>query len=215
MPRAMSRTIYYPEDRPTDKSSINLEYDNSLDLDDPSVEAGIQLIVAAIAAAVDESIFFSHTVYGTWVEDGTPYDPSTMRVFNHGFNGSLVNPLSSLLDDTIALFIRKAVTFGNTGKIFLRWCMYFMSVTSDAGAWKLTSTARGVLDPLIAEIMESFRDSSLNVVLIGQALITTIYHAAAEGVKQVVEKVFAPSPTSRKVMGLTIINPTERQENNN
>jgi hypothetical protein len=215
MPRYLSRTIYYPDARPSDASTINLEWDGPLEIDDPLVETSVNLIVTEIANGLFTPIFIDHTTFGTWVEDGTPYDPETLRTFNHGFYGTKALGVSSLLDDTIALFVRKNVASGRSGKFFFRWALRFVDVVATAGSWALDSGARTVIDGWLAALFTAFEDSPIIPSLIGQSLVSITYPATPEGVKQVPEYNYAPNEVSRRVTGLVAVGPRERQENNN
>lgn len=73
-------------------------------------------------------------VIGTYVQDGTPYDPDTFHVEPIGLAGIGGTPEgSALLPLSDVLFVRKRTVRGRPGKLYLRGFLQTNVIESDAG----------------------------------------------------------------------------------
>lgn len=211
MPFLTTRTYMHYDARPNDFWTHNLEWEmDTLDVTTGTWDDLLQALEDALAALLLDNVFIDRTVISTWIPDSDPYDPEALRVYSHGVFGTNVFVGTDPVDDDLVVFIRKNVASGRTGKIQLRGAMVVTNLSTEAGSWVFTSASRtqiqGDLDVYSGLVL------SYPMRIVGVSLLDTIYHAAAEGVPQVVEKVYSETPIGRTVQGFTLIGPTERQD---
>lgn len=105
-------------------------------------------------AALEQSmaltdVMFDRGVFSTWVEDGEPYDPTsfvTKPLTLLGLRGISGDALSL----NHCLFVRRATTFGQNGKLFYRRSLLESDMASSSGTPSLNGT--GTLTALAAGI---------------------------------------------------------------
>lgn len=197
--------------RPSDDWTFNCEYQVDGTIDSGAVEDVANGIKIGLQGMLLDNVIVDRVVASTWVPDGMPYDPSTLRVFPMGVFGLVEFPLGDPVDDDLALFIRKAVSTGRSGKIMLRGTMTTLNITTDSGSWVLTG---GAVSAFAARVL-AFSNDLLNApgfALIGAAFTGWTYPATAEGVKQIPIKNYASTPTVREVSELSLVGPIERQD---
>jgi hypothetical protein len=90
-----------------------------------------------------DTVVFDRVVTSTLVEDGQPYDP---EAFISDPLGGLVGnvtspPTANVLPLQVALFLRREVTTGRTGKLFLRQTVSENDVSGRYGSYVLTDPA--------------------------------------------------------------------------
>lgn len=202
-------------ERPTEQWTLNLEYDLPDIISGPSITNVSNGIATGLSDFLLENVVIDRAVWFTWIPDSEPYDPDAVRTIPYGILGTRdIGGLTSPADDDIVLYMRKTVTTGLSGRIQLRGRVLVSDLIATQGSWALNPAV--VLD-YTTDVSAFWDQLSLVAppVLIGQALLETIYPATAEGVKQVPVKVYQTEPTVRIVTDLVMVGPTERQDTQN
>lgn len=97
---------------------------------------------------------FDRAVLSTWIEDGTPYDPSSFTVIPLGLEGTVV-PSGGALPLNVVLHIRRKVIFGRPGKVFWRRALGEGDIEAPAGRVTLSAAAEGTIETRLAAAMVS------------------------------------------------------------
>lgn len=202
-------------DRPTEQWTLNLEYTIEDDLGGASITNTSDDLAAGLAAYLLETVVIDRIVWFTWQPDSEPYNPDNVRTIPYGILGSRdIGGLTSPADDDLVTFMRKTVTTGRAGKVQLRGRILTSDLIAISGSWALNPAVvadfNDDTDALWLAMSNYFAP-----VLIGVALVETIYPATAEGVKQVPVKVYQEVPSVRAVTDLVLVGPTERQDTQN
>lgn len=203
---------YHYDVRPNDTFVTELEFDID------TGPTGIEAEEAAMAWAAEmtdvflNTVFIDRVVISTWVKDGDPYDPSTLRVVPIGIFGSVGFTFTTAVDDDIVLFVRKNVNSGRSGKIQLRGCLVMSDLSVSAGSWVLDTLTRTGLTTAFDDLYDELSSQSHIPVLIGAATLGWQYPATAEGVKQIPVKLVSNTPTVRNITGFTVVGAKERQD---
>lgn len=85
-------------------------------------------------------VHFDRAVVSTWVEDGTPYDPTSFITVPLSLDGTRPQPSDALSLNNV-LFIRRQTDFGQNGKLFLRRCLVESEVNAAAGTLSLLNAS--------------------------------------------------------------------------
>lgn len=207
----VSCKLYFNYDsRPSDDWTINLEYDTSDPLAGGSIDAQTDALVGALAPMLLNNVIIDRAVWSTWQADSEPYNPDNVRTIPIGVPGQREFALTSPVDDDLALLIRKTVSSGKPGRIYLKGALLVSNITAEGGAWTLVDALVDDFNDYVDEL-DRVLSSAMQCQLIGAPLISTTYPATPAGVKQVPIKVYAAEPIARNVTELVLVGPTERQ----
>lgn len=97
-------------------------------------------------------VTMDRAVISTWVEDGEPYDPTTFISVPLVLGGTRVTN-TDLLSLNYCLFVRRATTFGQNGKIFYRRVLQESDVNSPSGTPALSNLSG--LESLVSGAMST------------------------------------------------------------
>jgi hypothetical protein len=197
--------------RPSDDWTSSIEYDIDGSIDSSAVEDTAMSFATGLQAMLLENVVIDRIVVGTWLPDGTPYDPSTLRVIPLGLPGLVEFILGSPVDDDLTVFIRKAVSMGRAGKFFLRGCLTTTMISSASGSWILDGGAETAVPLAISDFYGAAR-SVTEVKLIGVSFIDWTYPATPEGTKQVPVPNYEEEPVVRAVSDFVFASLRERQD---
>jgi hypothetical protein len=157
-------------------------------------------ISAALIAAEQELhidvVKFDRCTVSTWLPDSAPYDPAALHTFTP--SGDVVGANAIIGDvevlDTV-LWVKRIADNGRNGRLFYRGVLTAADTQegpkrkpalTSAG----TTRAQALLDAFKTVLAET--PNPPEFVMAGQSQTGLIYHAAAEGEKQVVEKQYGP-----------------------
>jgi hypothetical protein len=109
------------------------------DLGPLGVENLVDAVVLFEKAMARNTIEFDRAVVSTWVEEPGGYDPSQFVVFDLGGFGDLV-PADDLPLEA-CLLVRREVSSGRQGRLFVRGFLIEQDVEAVAGKWQLSNPA--------------------------------------------------------------------------
>jgi hypothetical protein len=108
-------------------------------------------VVAFEKAMTRNTIQFDRAVVSTWAQEPGGYDPDQFVVVDLDGTGT-IGGSSTDLPLEAALFVRRVVSSGRQGKLFLRGYLNESSVENNSGQWVLgdPSVDQGILDTAIS-----------------------------------------------------------------
>lgn len=210
MPDYTFRAYMHYDVRPSDFWTTTIEYSLDDVIESGIVEAVALGVSSGLAKMLLTNVVIDRVVVSTWQQDSEPYNPANVRTIPMGFFGQQSFTLTEPVADDLTIFIRKNVTSGLTGKMFLRGAITQLSVDTESGEWTIEGPFVTPFNTRVSEMYGQFT-SIAQPALIGAALIDTMYPAVPDGKKQVPIKIYADIPTVRAVSGLTLVGPRTRQ----
>lgn len=86
------------------------------------------------------TIYYDRAVFSTWEPDSDPYDPTNLVTFDYGAQAGIIE-IANPLPVNACLSMRRSVSSGRSGKIFIRGALGEIDVLSSAGDWALATPA--------------------------------------------------------------------------
>lgn len=120
--------------------------------------ANFDMMLSNNSAVVDQ------VTISTWAEDAHPYNPLSFLTIAYNLPGTRALA-GEPVDLRVALYVRRQVDYGRTGKIFFRGSLSEGEISTSGGTYRLTSPGTvdsDVADALTASALETYIGDGAN-----------------------------------------------------
>jgi hypothetical protein len=170
----------------SDKFVTGYEFETLVgDMGPLNVESLVNAVVGFEIGMAQNTIQFDRAVVSTWAEEPGGYDPSQFVTFALSDLGSGAGSTSDLPLEA-CLLVRREVSSGRQGRLFVRGLLKEEDVQSIAGVWRLANPAgmQDIIDAAISTGLNAYLGAAateFGMVLHGPNKAGTLYTRRVEG----------------------------------